>query len=121
VGRKSADIVMRFVWGQPLVAVDTHVFRLLWRLGWLRSLDEGRASVEVNALTPDDFKYGAHMWLISHAKAVCKARKPLCDGCILRDLCDRRDVDIPKSKLRAMYRGERRVDLTAGAGRGAQE
>ena len=50
---------MRFVWGQPLVAVDTHVFRLLWRLGWLRSLDEGKASVEVNTLTPDEFKFGA--------------------------------------------------------------
>ena len=45
VGRKSSDIVMRFVWGEPHIAVDTHVFRLLWRLGWVDNLDEGKASV----------------------------------------------------------------------------
>ena len=51
VGRKSSDIVMRFVWGQPNIAVDTHVFRLLWRLGWADSLDEGKASITVNKTT----------------------------------------------------------------------
>lgn len=106
VGRKSADIVMRFVWGQPRIAVDTHVFRLLWRLGWIDSLDEGKASVEVNALTPEEFKFGAHMWLITHAKSVCRARKPLCSVCIIRDHCARRDVSIPKSRLRELYRGD---------------
>ena len=105
VGRKSADIVMRFVWGEPHIAVDTHVFRLLWRLGWLRSLDEGKASIEINAITPDEFKSGAHMWLITHAKTVCRSRKPLCASCIVRDHCERRDIAIPKNKLRALYRG----------------
>jgi len=100
VGRKSSDIVMRFVWGQPHIAVDTHVFRMLWRLGWVDSLDEGKASVTVNATTPESYKYGAHMWLITHAKMVCKSRSPLCDTCIIKAACDRRDVDIPKSKLR---------------------
>ena len=65
VGRKSSDIVMRFVFGQPHIAVDTHVFRLLWRLGWADSLDEGKASITVNNTTPDKWKYGAHMWLIT--------------------------------------------------------
>ena len=106
VGRKSADIVMRFVWGEPHIAVDTHVFRLLRRLGWLRSLDEGKASIEVNAISLDEFKHGAHMWQITHAKAVCRSHKPLCDSCILRDQCERRDVEIPKNKLRALYRGD---------------
>lgn len=104
VGRKSSDIIMRFVWGQPHIAVDTHVFRLLWRLGWVDSLDEGKASITVNATTPTEYKYGAHMWLITHAKMVCKSRNPLCDTCVIRDYCDHRDVGVPKNQLRALHR-----------------
>jgi endonuclease-3 len=102
VGRKSSDIIMRFVWGQPHIAVDTHVFRLLWRLGWIQSVDETKASIQVNALTPIDYKYGAHMWLITHAKLVCRSRKPLCSSCIIRDHCERRDITLPKNKLRSL-------------------
>ena len=100
VGRKSSDIVMRFVFGEPHRAVDTHVFRMLWRLGWADSLDEGKASVTVNNTTPSKYKYGAHMWLITHAKKVCKSRSPECEPCIISAACDKRDIDIPKSKLR---------------------
>ena len=100
VGRKSSDIVMRFVFGEPHIAVDTHVFRMLWRLGWADSLDEGKASVTVNNTTPSKYKYGAHMWLITHAKKVCKSRSPECDPCVIKSACDKRDIDIPKSKLR---------------------
>tara|TARA_E500000331_G_scaffold355225_1_gene410182 strand:- start:43 stop:723 length:681 start_codon:yes stop_codon:yes gene_type:complete len=100
VGRKSSDIVMRFVFGEPHIAVDTHVFRMLWRLGWADSLDEGKASVTVNNTTPSKYKYGAHMWLITHAKKVCKSRSPECEPCIISAACDKRDIDIPKSKLR---------------------
>ena len=104
VGRKSSDIIMRFVWGQPHIAVDTHVFRMLWRLGWVDSLDESKASITVNATTPESYKYGAHMWLITHAKMVCKSRTPLCDTCVIQDYCDRRDVGVPKNQLRALHR-----------------
>ena len=100
VGRKSSDIVMRFVFGEPHIAVDTHVFRMLWRLGWADSLDEGKASVTVNNTTPSKYKYGAHMWLITHAKKVCKSRSPECDPCVIKSACDKRDIDIHKSKLR---------------------
>ena len=100
VGRKSSDIVMRFVFGEPHIAVDTHVFRMLWRLGWADSLDEGKASITVNNTTPSKYKYGAHMWLITHAKKVCKSRSPECDPCVISAACDKRDIDIPKSKLR---------------------
>jgi endonuclease III len=100
VGRKSSDIIMRFVWGQPHIAVDTHVFRLLWRLGWADSLDEGKASITVNSTTPEKYKYGAHMWLITHAKRVCISRTPLCASCVISSACERRDVGIPKNKLR---------------------
>ena len=100
VGRKSSDIVLRFVFGEPHIAVDTHVFRMLWRLGWADSLDEGKASITVNTTTPSKYKYGAHMWLITHAKKVCKSRSPKCDPCVISAACDKRDIDIPKSKLR---------------------
>ena len=100
VGRKSSDIVMRFVFGEPHIAVDTHVFRMLWRLGWADSLDEGKASITVNDTTPSKYKYGAHMWLITHAKLVCKSRSPLCDECVIGAACDKRDIEIPKNKLR---------------------
>ena len=100
VGRKSSDIVLRFVFGEPHIAVDTHVFRLLWRLGWADSLDEGKASITVNDTTPAKYKYGAHMWLITHAKKHCVSRNPDCDVCVITKVCDKRMVDIPKSKLR---------------------
>ena len=100
VGRKSSDIVMRFVFGEPHIAVDTHVFRMLWRLGWANSLDEGKASITVNDTTPSKYKYGAHMWLITHAKLVCKSRTPLCEQCVISAACDKRDITIPKNKLR---------------------
>ena len=66
VGRKSSDIMMRFVWGAPNIAVDTHVFRLLWRLGWTNTLDEGKSAVIVNDTTPDKYKYAAHMLSLIH-------------------------------------------------------
>jgi len=100
VGRKSSDIVMRFVFGEPHIAVDTHVFRMLWRLGWANSLDEGKASITVNNTTPGKYKYGAHMWLITHAKLFCKSRTPLCEECVISSACDHRDITVPKSKLR---------------------
>ena len=100
VGRKSSDIMMRFVWGAPNIAVDTHVFRLLWRLGWTNTLDEGKSAVIVNDTTPDKYKYAAHMQLITHAKRICKSKKPKCDICVIDDVCDKRHINIPKSKLR---------------------
>tara|TARA_B100000123_G_scaffold270912_1_gene249642 strand:- start:886 stop:1575 length:690 start_codon:yes stop_codon:yes gene_type:complete len=104
VGRKSSDIVMRFVFGQPHIAVDTHVFRMLWRLGWADSLDEGKASITVNNTTPEKWKYGAHMWLITHAKKVCVSRSPVCGNCVIINVCDKKNVNTPKSKLREVVK-----------------
>ena len=104
VGRKSSDIVMRFVFGEPHIAVDTHVFRLLWRLGWADGLDEGKASITVNTTTPTKYKYGAHMWLITHAKKQCVSRNPDCDQCIIEKVCAKRNIDVPKSKLREVIK-----------------
>lgn len=104
VGKKSSDIVMRFVFGEPNIAVDTHVFRLLWRLGWTDSLDESKTSEIVNNTTPSIYKYAAHMQLITHAKLICKSRQPLCSQCILEKYCDKRDIGIPKYRLRESNR-----------------
>ena len=100
VGKKSSDIVMRFVFNEPYIAVDTHVFRLLWRLGWTDTLDESKSSHIVNDTTPDKYKYAAHMQLITHAKKVCKSKKPKCDICVIDQVCEKRNIDVPKSKLR---------------------
>ena len=100
VGRKSSDIVMRFVFNAPHIAVDTHVFRLLWRLGWTNTLDEGKSAVIVNDTTPDQYKYAAHMQLITHAKRVCKSRQPKCNICVIDKVCEKKNIDVPKSKLR---------------------
>ena len=105
VGKKSSDIVMRFVFNKPYIAVDTHVFRLLWRLGWTDSLDEGKSSIVVNESTPDKYKYAAHMQLITHAKRVCKSKKPKCNICVIDTECDKRHIDVPKSQLRKVVNG----------------
>ena len=105
VGKKSSDIVMRFVFNKPYIAVDTHVFRLLWRLGWTDSLDEGKSSIVVNTTTPDKYKYAAHMQLITHAKRVCKSKKPKCGICVIETVCDGRHINVPKSQLRKVVNG----------------
>jgi len=104
VGKKSADIVTRFVFQQPFIAVDTHVFRLLWRLGWTDTLDEAKSSIMVNDTTPDKYKQAAHMQLIVHAKTVCRSRTPNCSACVLEPVCDKRDITVTKSKLREVVR-----------------
>ena len=92
VGRKSSDNRDEIVW-VPNIAVDTHVFRLLWRLGWTDPLDESKSAVIVNDSHPDKYKYAAHMQLI-HAKRVCKSKNPKCDICVIDDVCDKRHINV---------------------------
>lgn len=88
VGRKSTDIMMRFVFNEPAIAVDTHVHRLCNRLGIAATRAEHKTAEILDSQTPDEYRWGAHEWLISHGKYVCKARKPSCNACMLQDLCD---------------------------------
>jgi endonuclease-3 len=87
VGRKTANVVLSIAFGQPTLAVDTHVFRLANRLG----LAPGRTPLEVeNRLmqaVPPQYLRHAHHWLILHGRYVCKARQPDCDHCVIADLC----------------------------------
>lgn len=87
VGRKTANVVLNTAFGQPTIAVDTHIFRLGNRTG----LAPGKTVVEVEQkllrVTPDEYKKDAHHWLILHGRYICKARKPECERCIVADLC----------------------------------
>ncbi len=87
VGRKTANVVMNTAFGEPTIAVDTHIFRVANRTG----LAPGRTVREVEdgllRVVPEEFRANAHHWLILHGRYVCKARKPLCPQCPIRDLC----------------------------------
>ena len=87
VGRKTANVVLNTIFGEPTMAVDTHIFRLANRTG----LPPGKDVVEVEKRLlrriPKDYLRDAHHWLILHGRYVCVARKPKCDECSIRDLC----------------------------------
>jgi endonuclease-3 len=87
VGRKTANVVLNSAFGQPTIAVDTHVFRVANRTG----LGPGRTPREVEQALerniPKKYARHAHHWLILHGRYVCVARKPKCPGCVVRDLC----------------------------------
>ena len=88
VGRKTANVIMNTAFGEPTIAVDTHIFRVANRTGLAR----GRTPLEVEKrlvrLTPDEFRKDAHHWLILHGRYVCKARKPLCGDCAIVEWCE---------------------------------
>jgi endonuclease-3 len=87
VGRKTANVVLNVAFGQPTIAVDTHCFRVANRTG----LAPGKTVLAVEdgllKVTPARFAHHAHHYLILHGRYVCKARRPECDGCLVRDLC----------------------------------
>ncbi len=87
VGRKTANVVLNMWWGVPAQAVDTHIFRVGNRTGIAvgKNVDAVERAIEDNI--PADFQQHAHHWLILHGRYTCKARKPMCGNCIIRDLC----------------------------------
>ncbi len=87
VGRKSADIMLRFTFGQPVTAVDTHVHRVCNRLGLARGKTEAQTAGALEPRIPGAYGMSAHLLLLDHGKQVCKARKPRCETCALVDLC----------------------------------
>ena len=87
VGRKTANVILNVAFGEPTLAVDTHVFRLAHRLGLSRGKTPENVEKDLLALVPPDYAHHAHHWLILHGRYVCKSRTPLCPNCILRDLC----------------------------------
>jgi endonuclease-3 len=87
VGRKTANVVLNVAFGEPAMAVDTHIFRISNRTG----LAPGKTPLEVEKglleIVPEEFARHAHHWLILHGRYVCKARKPECERCVISDLC----------------------------------
>ncbi len=90
VGRKTANVVLNTAFGEPTIAVDTHIFRVSNRTG----IAPGKTPLEVELrllkFVPDEFKLHAHHWLILHGRYVCKARKPECPRCPIVDVCEYR-------------------------------
>jgi endonuclease-3 len=91
VGRKTANVVLNIAFGEPTIAVDTHLFRLANRLG----IAPGKTPLEVEQgllkVVPDKYLLHAHHWLILHGRYICQARKPRCGECLIADLCISRD------------------------------
>ena len=91
VGRKTANVVLNTAFGQPTIAVDTHIFRVSNRTGMAPGKTVRAVEDKLEKTTPPEFKQDAHHWLILHGRYVCKARKPECPECIIRDLCEFKD------------------------------
>ena len=91
VGRKTANVVLNEAFGQPTIAVDTHIFRLGNRTRMAPGKTPDAVEAELLRRVPDKWKKGAHHWLILHGRYICKARKPDCAACVIRDLCLFRD------------------------------
>ena len=94
VGRKTANVVLNTAFGQPTVAVDTHIFRVANRTGIAPGKDVLEVEQKLLKFTPPEFLHDAHHWLILHGRYVCLARKPGCPRCLIRDLCEFRPKTI---------------------------
>ena len=88
VGRKTANVVLNVAFGQPTIAVDTHIFRVANRTGLAHGRDVVEVEAGLDAAVPDEFRHNAHHWLILHGRYVCVARTPKCPECVIRDLCE---------------------------------
>ena len=95
VGRKTANVILNTAFGEPTIAVDTHIFRVSNRTG----IAKGKTPLEVEKrlvrLTPEEFMKDAHHWLILHGRYVCKARKPECGRCPIVEWCEYRKKELP--------------------------
>lgn len=88
VGRKTANVVLNTVFKQPVMAVDTHIFRLSNRTGLAKGKNVREVEYKLVKNIPKEFLLDAHHWLILHGRYICTARKPKCEDCIVNDLCD---------------------------------
>ncbi|MGA0024829.1 MAG: endonuclease III, partial [Burkholderiales bacterium] len=88
VGRKTANVVLNIAFGEPTIAVDTHIFRIANRTGLAPGKDPLAVEQKLLKTTPEEFRLHAHHWLILHGRYVCVARKPHCGECLIRDLCE---------------------------------
>lgn len=90
VGRKTANVILNTAFGEPTIAVDTHIFRVANRTKLAPGKTPRQVEDKLLKFTPDEYKRDAHHWLILHGRYVCKARKPDCPNCVIVDLCEYR-------------------------------
>jgi endonuclease III len=90
VGRKTANVILNVAFGEPTIAVDTHIFRVANRTGLAPGKDPLEVERRLMKFVPEEFRLNAHHWLILHGRYVCTARKPGCPACLIRDLCEYR-------------------------------
>ncbi|CAN7456499.1 endonuclease III [Trinickia sp. LjRoot230] len=95
VGRKTANVVLNTAFGQPTIAVDTHIFRVANRTGLAPGKDVRAVETALEKFTPPEFRHDAHHWLILHGRYVCKARRPECWHCVIEPLCEYRPKTPP--------------------------
>lgn len=88
VGHKTANVILNTAFGEPTIAVDTHIFRVSNRTGLATGNNVLKVEQKLLKFVPKEFHHDAHHWLILHGRYVCKARKPECSKCIIEDLCD---------------------------------
>ena len=88
VGHKTANVILNTAFGEPTIAVDTHIFRVANRTGLAAGKNVLEVELKLLKFVPKEFHHDAHHWLILHGRYVCKARKPECATCIIEDLCD---------------------------------
>jgi endonuclease III len=88
VGRKTANVVLNTAFGEPTIAVDTHIFRVANRTGMASGKTVDEVEMKLIKFVADEFKQDAHHWLILHGRYTCRARKPLCAQCVIEDLCE---------------------------------
>ena len=88
VGRKTANVILNTAFGQPTIAVDTHIFRVSNRTGIAPGKNVEEVERKLLKFVPDEFRHDAHHWLILHGRYVCVARKPKCAECLIEDLCE---------------------------------
>ncbi|WP_118856891.1 endonuclease III [Sphingomonas mesophila] len=100
VGRKTANVVLNTAFGEPRIAVDTHIFRVANRTGLARGKTPLEVELKLEKVTPEPFLLGAHQWLILHGRYICKARLPECWRCPVVDLCayKAKVLEPPKSR-----------------------
>jgi endonuclease-3 len=90
VGRKTANVVLNTAFGEPTIAVDTHIFRVANRTGYAPGKTVLAVEKKLEKFTPAEFRQDLHHWLILHGRYVCVARKPRCGACVIEDLCEYR-------------------------------
>ena len=88
VGRKTANVILNTAFGQPTIAVDTHIFRVSNRTGLAKGKDVRKVEDALIKFVPEEFKQNAHHWLILHGRYTCLARRPRCGSCAIEDLCE---------------------------------